>query len=179
MPSRNARLREHTPGSGVADDKLVHSYVDRIVRFYLGEEPLLPSVPSYDLAERRSAEVLEQLVVKPRGEMGGEGVVIWRAADAETRTRVWREIERDPAAFVGQELVTLSVHPTVCDGRLEPRHVDLRPYAVLRGRWGPRSTRGHQPRGARARLDDRQQRAGAVAPRTPGYRKAPSGAHPV
>ena len=117
----------------MADDKLVHSYVDRIVRFYLGEEPLLPSVPSYDLAERRSAEVLEQLVVKPRGEMGGEGVVIWRAADAETRTRVWREIERDPAAFVGQELVTLSVPPTVCDGRLEPRHVDLRPRGLQAG----------------------------------------------
>ena len=74
---------------------------------------------------------LEELVVKPRGEMGGEGVVIWRDADAATRERERARFERDPHGFVAQELVTLSVHPTVCGDRLEPRHVDLRPYAAV------------------------------------------------
>jgi uncharacterized circularly permuted ATP-grasp superfamily protein len=63
--------------------------------------------------------------------MGGEGVVIWRDADEETRERVRRQIAASPTGWIGQELVQLSVHPTVVDGRLEPRHVDLRPYALL------------------------------------------------
>ena len=74
---------------------------------------------------------LDDLVVKPRGEMGGEDVVIWRDADAETRERVRVAIAADPGNWIGQELVTLSVHPTVVDGGLEPRHVDLRPYALV------------------------------------------------
>jgi uncharacterized circularly permuted ATP-grasp superfamily protein len=123
------------PGSGVADDKLVHAHVDDMVRFYLGEEPLLPSVPSYDLGDEHARAVaferLDELVLKPRGEMGGVGVLLWRDADEPERKRALAEIEADPGAFVAQELVELSVHPTVCDGRLEPRHIDLRPYAML------------------------------------------------
>jgi uncharacterized circularly permuted ATP-grasp superfamily protein len=65
--------------------------------------------------------------------MGGEGVVIWRDADEETRERVRGQIAAQPGGWIGQELVQLSVHPTVVDGRLEPRHVDLRPYALLSG----------------------------------------------
>ncbi len=118
----------NAPGAGVADDKLVHPYVDELVRFFLDEEPLLPSIRS-----RPAAEVgdLDGFVVKPRGEMGGQEVTIWRDADDATRRRLREAIEADPLGYVAQELVTLSVHPTVCDGRLEPRHVDLRPYAVL------------------------------------------------
>jgi uncharacterized circularly permuted ATP-grasp superfamily protein len=119
------------PGCGVADDKLVHAYVDDLVRFYSGEEPLLPSVPSRSLAEDAGLEHPELLVVKPRGGMGGEGVVIWDDADEATRRRTLADIEREPLAWVAQERVNLSVHPTVIDGRLEPRHVDLRPYAVI------------------------------------------------
>ena len=63
--------------------------------------------------------------------MGGEGVVIWRDADDDTRERVRARIADEPGGWIGQELVQLSVHPTVIDGRLEPRHVDLRPYALL------------------------------------------------
>ena len=118
----------NAPGSGIADDKLLHGRVDELVRFYLAEEPLLSSVPSRLVA---ADDELDDLVVKPRGEMGGEGVVIWRDADDETRKRVRAEIAAAPDAYIGQELVPLSVHPTVIDGRLEPRHVDLRPYAVL------------------------------------------------
>ena len=118
----------NAPGSGIADDKLIHGRVDELVRFYLGEEPLLASVPSRLVA---TEDELDELVVKPRGEMGGEGVVIWRDADEETRARVREQMAAEPGGWIGQELVQLSVHPTVVDGRLEPRHVDLRPYALL------------------------------------------------
>lgn len=133
--ARGAVACVNAPGSGVADDKLVHAYVDELVRFYLGEEPLLPSVPSLALgdpaARREALGRLDELVVKPRGEMGGEGVVLWREAGERTRERTLAAIEADPGAFVAQERVTLSVHPTVVDGAsLEPRHVDLRPYAL-------------------------------------------------
>jgi uncharacterized circularly permuted ATP-grasp superfamily protein len=118
----------NAPGSGVGDDKLVHGHVDELVRFYLGQEALLPSIPSRLVEED---DALDDLVVKPRGEMGGEGVVIWRDADRETRDRMRAAIAAEPRGWIGQQLVTLSVHPTVVDGRLEPRHVDLRPYALL------------------------------------------------
>jgi uncharacterized circularly permuted ATP-grasp superfamily protein len=118
----------NAPGSGIADDKLVHGHVDELIRFYLGQEPLLPSIPSRVAGPD---DELDDLVVKPRGEMGGEGVVIWRDADEETRERVREQMAADPGGWIGQQLVQLSVHPTVVDGRLEPRHVDLRPYALL------------------------------------------------
>ncbi len=118
----------NAPGSGVADDKLVCGRVDDLVRLYLGEEPLLPSVTSRAIGPD---DELDDLVVKPRGEMGGEDVVIWRDADERTRERVRARIGSEPGGWIGQELVQLSVHPTVIDGRLEPRHVDLRPYAVV------------------------------------------------
>jgi uncharacterized circularly permuted ATP-grasp superfamily protein len=135
-PCSESRLAcVNAPGSGVADDKLVHAYVDDLVRFYLHEEPLLPSVPSHHLGDEGARddafERLDELVVKPRGEMGGEDVVLWRYASEEERSRARSAIEREPDGWVAQELVTLSTHPTVCDGRLEPRHVDLRPYALL------------------------------------------------
>ena len=120
----------NAPGAGVADDKLLHPYVDDLVRFFLDEEALLPSVRSRPASELTD---LDEFVVKPRGEMGGEDVVIWRDADAATRERLRAAIDAEPDAFVAQELVALSVHPTVCGGQLEPRHVDLRPYAVLSG----------------------------------------------
>jgi len=118
----------NAPGSGVADDKLVHAHVDKLIRFYLDQEPLLPSIPSRVVGPD---DVLDDMVVKPRGEMGGEGVLIWRDADEQTRESVREQIAAEPGGWIGQELVQLSVHPSVVDGRLEPRHVDLRPYALL------------------------------------------------
>jgi uncharacterized circularly permuted ATP-grasp superfamily protein len=118
----------NAPGSGIADDKLVHARVDELVRLYLDQESLLPSVPSRPVGPE---DRLDDLVVKPRGEMGGEDVVIWRDADEDTRDQVRARMAADPTGWIGQELVELSVHPTVVDGRLEPRHVDLRPYALL------------------------------------------------
>jgi uncharacterized circularly permuted ATP-grasp superfamily protein len=118
----------NAPGVGVADDKLVHGHVDELVRFYLDQEALLPSVPSRVVT---AEDDMDGLVVKPRGEMGGDRVVIWEDADERTRTSTREAIAAEPGGWIGQELVRLSVHPTVIDGTLEPRHVDLRPYALL------------------------------------------------
>jgi uncharacterized circularly permuted ATP-grasp superfamily protein len=121
-------------GTGIADDKLAHAYGDRIVRFYLEEEPLLRSVPSFDLLAEGSRvealERLEELVVKPRDSFGGRGVTIMPRETETQRRRAIGQVRRRPQHFVAQEMVALSTHPTVCGGRLRPRHVDLRPFVV-------------------------------------------------
>jgi uncharacterized circularly permuted ATP-grasp superfamily protein len=119
-------------GSGLGDDKLVHAYVEEMVRFYLGEEPLIASVPTYDVGEpslrEQVLERIEELVVKPRRGSGGHGVIVCPHASREDRELAARRVRRRPEAYVAQETITLSTHPTVVDGRLEPRHVDLRPF---------------------------------------------------
>jgi uncharacterized circularly permuted ATP-grasp superfamily protein len=121
-------------GTGVADDKLAHAYGDRMVRFYLKEEPLLQSVPSFDLLAEGSRidalERLSELVVKPRDGFGGRGVTIMPRQTESQRRRAIGQVRRRPQYFVAQEMVALSTHPTVCGGRLRPRHVDLRPFVV-------------------------------------------------
>jgi uncharacterized circularly permuted ATP-grasp superfamily protein len=120
-------------GNGVADDKLVQAYVEEMVRFYLDEEPLLPSVPTYDLGDPEvrdcALERLGELVVKPRDGYGGAGVLIGPRASSDELEAAAAAIRAQPDAWVAQETVALSTHPTVCDGRLSPRHVDLRPFA--------------------------------------------------
>lgn len=135
-PCRAGRLAcVNAPGSGVCDDKVVHAYVPELIRFYLGEEPLLDSVRSYDLAAERAREEalrrLDGLVIKPRGEMGGADVVIWSDADERQRRRTLERLRSEPERVIAQERVLLSTHPTLWQGRLEPRHVDLRPYALV------------------------------------------------
>jgi uncharacterized circularly permuted ATP-grasp superfamily protein len=124
-------------GTGVADDKLVHAYVERIVRFYLGEEPLLRSVPTYDPGDPDTLamilERIDELVIKPRSGHGGYGVVIAPHARPEDVSRAAERLAAAPERFVAQETVMLSRHPTVVDGRLEPRHIDLRPFAIACG----------------------------------------------
>jgi uncharacterized circularly permuted ATP-grasp superfamily protein len=125
-------------GCGVADDKRVYPYVDAMVRFYLGEEPLVRSVTTYDLEDPATrAEVLErldELVIKPRDGHGGIGVVIGPAATAQQLRAVREAIALTPRDLVAQETVRLSTHPTVIDGRLAPRHVDVRPFVFHDGR---------------------------------------------
>jgi uncharacterized circularly permuted ATP-grasp superfamily protein len=108
-----------------------------MVRFYLGEEPLVRSVPTYDLGnpdERiRALSRLDELVVKPRTGFGGHGVVIVPHASREDRERVEHAIRRHPYRFIAQETIALSRHPTVCGRRLQPRHIDLRPFVVTAG----------------------------------------------
>jgi uncharacterized circularly permuted ATP-grasp superfamily protein len=121
-------------GAGIGDDKLTHAYVQEMIRFYLGQDPVLSSVHTYDLGNDEAREEvlgrLDEMVVKPRAGYGGEGVVICRDAPADDLRRVARLIREHPVRFVAQELVALSSHPTVCDGELEPRHVDLRAFSI-------------------------------------------------
>jgi uncharacterized circularly permuted ATP-grasp superfamily protein len=124
-------------GTGVADDKLMHAYVEEMVRFYLGEEPILKSVPTYDPTQPEVLEMvlerIDELVVKPRTGHGGHGVVIGPHARAEDLERTALALRRTPELFIAQETVMLSRHPTVTDGHLELRHIDLRPFAISGG----------------------------------------------
>jgi uncharacterized circularly permuted ATP-grasp superfamily protein len=124
-------------GTGIADDKHVYAYVDDLVRFHLGEEPLVPSVPTFDLSDDRTREAcldrLDELVVKPRGGHGGDGVLVGPTASRAELARAAEAIRRDPDDWIAQETVSLSTHPTVVDGRLAPRHVDLRPFVFFDG----------------------------------------------
>ncbi len=123
-------------GTGVADDKAVYHYVPEMIRFYLGEEPILENVPTYLLTDERLRRYvlarLRELVIKPTSESGGKGVFIGSQASEEQREHQARLIEAQPERFIAQELVHLSTVPTAAgDGRLAPRHVDLRPFAVF------------------------------------------------
>ncbi|MBW3607760.1 MAG: circularly permuted type 2 ATP-grasp protein [Actinobacteria bacterium] len=120
-------------GNGVADDKEAHSHVEDFVRFYLGEEPMVRSVPTLSLSTPQECEEaiarLRELVVKPRYGQGGAGVVIGAHADSADLERLGDELREHPEDFIAQPIITLSSHPTVIDGELQPRHVDLRPFA--------------------------------------------------
>ncbi len=120
-------------GTGVADDKLAHAYAEEMIRFYLGQEPELPSVPTYDLGEQHALDEaldrFDELVVKPRAGYGGEGVVLCAHEPAEVVRRARDAVVAEPGGFIAQQTIALSRHPAVVGDRLEPRHVDLRPFA--------------------------------------------------
>ena len=122
-------------GTGIADDKLAHTYVQEMVRFYLGEEPLLGQVETFDLGEARTLEraldVFDELVIKDRGSYGGIGVVVCPHAERADVEQLRARVRAAPADYVAQRLVGLSTHPTVIAGRLAPRHVDLRPFVLM------------------------------------------------
>jgi uncharacterized circularly permuted ATP-grasp superfamily protein len=126
------------PGSGIADDKLIHAYVEDMIRFYLGDEPLIESVRTFDLTRSdvltKVLDRLPGLVIKPRTGHGGNGVVICGKATTEERQRLAAAIKAAPHRFVAQETVRLSRAPTIVDGRVEPRHVDLRVFSLGTGR---------------------------------------------
>ncbi|HEX5618096.1 MAG TPA: circularly permuted type 2 ATP-grasp protein [Solirubrobacteraceae bacterium] len=122
-------------GIGVGDDKLAHAYVEDMVRYYLGEEPLVGSVRTYDLGRpevvAEALDRIEELVIKPRAGYGGKGVVICPHASREDVERVREDVRAAPEDFIAQELVPLSEHATVIDGSVVMRHVDLRPFVFL------------------------------------------------
>jgi uncharacterized circularly permuted ATP-grasp superfamily protein len=132
---RSGRLRcANAFGTGLADDKLTHAYVERMIDFYLGEEPLLRSVPSFDLSDpddrARAMERLDELVIKPRGGFGGHGVTIMPRATEPQRRRAVGLLRRRPEQFIAQETIEISSHPTVVGAGLQPRHIDLRPFVL-------------------------------------------------
>jgi uncharacterized circularly permuted ATP-grasp superfamily protein len=124
----------NAPGAGVADDKLVYTYVPDIIRYYLGEDPILPNVPSYRCTVSREREHvlanLDRMVVKPANESGGYGMLVGPQSNPAERKRFAQLICRHPRNYIAQPTLNLSTVPTVCNKRIEPRHVDLRPFIL-------------------------------------------------
>jgi uncharacterized circularly permuted ATP-grasp superfamily protein len=121
-------------GTGVADDKAVYAYMPRIIRYYLGEEPIIENVETHICREqqalRYTLDRLDQLVVKPVGEAGGYGITIGPRASRAELDDCRAKLLADPANYISQPCISLSVSPTLIDGAVEPRHVDLRPFAI-------------------------------------------------
>jgi uncharacterized circularly permuted ATP-grasp superfamily protein len=121
-------------GTGVADDKAVYSYMPEIVRFYLGEEPILKNVPTWRCREPEArAHVLarlDEMVVKEVAGSGGYGMLVGPAADRATRARFAEKISANPENFIAQPTLALSTSPTFVDAGIAPRHVDLRPFVL-------------------------------------------------
>lgn len=124
-------------GNGVADDKLVYSYVPDLTRYYLDEDPILPNVDTYRLNEPDALQEvlgrLDEMVTKPVDGSGGKGLVIGPAASGPELDELRAKLQEDPRGWISQPVVQLSTVPTLIDGRLRPRHVDLRPFAVNDG----------------------------------------------
>ncbi len=122
-------------GTGVADDKAVYAYVPAIIKFYLGEEPILPNVETYllnDHAQRDHVLAnLDKLVVKAVGESGGYGMLIGPHSTASSARSSRERILANPRNYIAQPTLALSRAPCFIDGRVEPRHVDLRPYILF------------------------------------------------
>ena len=124
----------NAPGNGVADDKAVYALIPRILRYYLGEDPILPNVETYLCAIQSDrnyvVEHLDSLVVKTVDASGGYGMLIGPASTREERDEFRRRIETDPRAFIAQPVVALSIQPVLDGGRLRPGHQDLRPFVL-------------------------------------------------
>jgi uncharacterized circularly permuted ATP-grasp superfamily protein len=124
-------------GNGVADDKLLYTYVPDLIRYYLSEEPVLANVDTWRLGDAESrTEVLDrldELVLKPVDGSGGKGIVIGPAASVAELDDLRQKILADPRAWIAQPVVSLSTVPTLVDQGIRPRHVDLRPFAVNDG----------------------------------------------
>ena len=124
-------------GTGVADDKLTYTYMPEIIRYYLGEEAVLPNVATYRLEDPdQRAHVLgrlDQLVLKPVAGSGGYGILIGPQATERELMAARARIEAEPRSWTAQEMVALSTSPTRVGDRLVPRHLDLRPFAINDG----------------------------------------------
>jgi uncharacterized circularly permuted ATP-grasp superfamily protein len=121
-------------GTGIADDKVMYYFVPRIIQYYLGEEPIIPNVPTYLASEEADKkyilENLSKLVVKAANESGGYGMLMGPQATREEIARFRDRIVADPRNYIAQPMITLSQHPTHVSGGFEGRHIDLRPYII-------------------------------------------------
>jgi uncharacterized circularly permuted ATP-grasp superfamily protein len=124
-------------GNGVADDKLVYTYLPDLIRYYLAEEPALRNVDTWRLGDDDAREEvldrLDELVLKPVDGSGGKGIVIGPQASPHELAELRNRVLQDPRAWIAQPVVQLSTVPTYVGGRMAPRHVDLRPFAVNDG----------------------------------------------
>jgi uncharacterized circularly permuted ATP-grasp superfamily protein len=121
-------------GNGVADDKAVYVHVPDMIKYYLNEEPILKNVPTYQLAipgnRKLVFENMDKMVIKKTNESGGYGMLIGSAATPEQMAEFRKAIEADPRSFIAQPIISLSSAPCYINGVLQPRRVDLRPYAL-------------------------------------------------
>jgi uncharacterized circularly permuted ATP-grasp superfamily protein len=124
-------------GNGVADDKLVYTYMPDLIRYYLGEDPIIRNVDTWRMGEPEAREEvldrLDELVLKPVDGSGGKGIVIGPMATAAELDDLRAKVLEDPRSWIAQPVVQLSTVPTLVEGKLGPRHVDLRPFAVNDG----------------------------------------------
>lgn len=137
---RNGRVAlANAPGTGVADDKVIYAFVPEMIRYYLGEEPILPNVKTYVCARQEDRQYvlshLDELVVKAANEAGGYGMLIGPHSTAEQQAEFADKIIKDPRNYIAQPTLMLSRVPTLFDDHFEGRHVDLRPY-ILYGKEG-------------------------------------------
>jgi uncharacterized circularly permuted ATP-grasp superfamily protein len=125
----------NAPGTGIADDKVIYAYVPKIIKYYTGEDPILPNVPTYicsDAADRAYVlDNLDQLVVKAANESGGYGMLIGPHANQSQRNAFAQKIKAEPRNYMAQPTLSLSRVPTIAGDRIEGRHVDLRPYVLF------------------------------------------------
>lgn len=125
-------------GNGVADDKLVYTYLPDIVRYFLDEEPIIPNVDTWRLEDPGALEEvldrLHELVVKPVDGSGGKGLVVGPAASSDELDALRERLLADPRGWIAQPVVQLSTIPTLVAEGVRPRHADLRPFAVNDGR---------------------------------------------
>ena len=129
----------NTPGTGVADDKVIYAYVPKIIKYYLDQDAIIPNVPTFIcLDEKDRAHVLanlDSLVVKAANESGGYGMLIGPHATPELRQEFAKRIQANPRNYIAQPTLSLSRVPTLCGDDVEGRHVDLRPYALYGQDW--------------------------------------------
>lgn len=127
----------NAPGTGVADDKVVYAYVPEMIHYYLAEEPILSNVPTYlcwqDSDRRYVLDHLDQLVVKAANEAGGYGMLVGINSTQAEREDFAQRIIANPRNYIAQPTLSLSRVPTLINGQIEGRHVDLRPYILNRG----------------------------------------------
>lgn len=123
------------PGAGVADDKAVYTYVPEMIRFYLGEEPLLKNVPTWQCSKTDDCkyvlENLHELVVKEVHGSGGYGMLVGPKSTKAEIEAYRARVEADPGNYIAQPTLALSTTPTFVDEGIAPRHVDLRPYCLV------------------------------------------------
>jgi uncharacterized circularly permuted ATP-grasp superfamily protein len=121
-------------GNGVADDKAVYAYVPDMIKYYLNEEPILANISTYELSNPEARQYvfdnIHNMVVKRTNQSGGYGMVMGNKVTEEEWVKAKAAIEADPRSFIAQPIVKLSTVPCFIDGKLQPRHVDLRPYAL-------------------------------------------------
>jgi uncharacterized circularly permuted ATP-grasp superfamily protein len=126
----------NAPGSGVADDKVVYSYVPDIIQYYTGEDPIIPNVPTWRCSDTQHLDHvlanIADLVVKPANESGGYGMLVGPHASRAEHEKFRDLLKADPRNYIAQPTLSLSTAPTLCEGALEPRHLDLRPF-ILQG----------------------------------------------